>query len=452
MADVTAKSPPIQEVETSQNAPSRSKLADWFLSEIRWGVRVLLSSGDRFYWDNGFSKAASLAYTTLFSIVPMMVFGFGLLASLVLSDANLLPSVRDFIFSQFMPGLSGVELFLGDLTTSSQRILEMIRFEEQTMSTSVFMLVFLVVSCLLLINSIEYALNEVWQVHVPRTIPQRLSIFCTLLVLAPVFAISAFYANRAIGQQLHNTGAWAEALDSLYVQLLPFFIDFLAFTALYSLVPKTRVRMSSAVFGAFIAALLFDLAKWGFQLYILQYSSYEKVYGTIAAVLIFLFWLYLSWTIVLFGAELSYQAQHLPKYGKVWKRSVMAVGDGILLLSLQALVIVARAYSRGDKLPNELAIAESLGCSTVVLRPALQGLRRSGIISGAEGEDDPLALAKAPDRITLSEIRDALFRGRSAVHYPQELSIALGKLAAAKSAETTTLADLIADDTNTTNS
>src|SRR5690606_13969023 len=112
-------------------------------------------------------------------------------------------------------------------------------------------------------------------------------------------------------------------------------------------------------------------AKEGYAVYIVRFSSYNAIYTTLAAIPISLFWLYIGWTVVLFGAELSYQAQYLPHQGKIWKRSVLSVGDARLLLAVQSLVIITRAFVRVGKLPNDIELAETLGCSTVVLKPAL---------------------------------------------------------------------------------
>jgi len=281
---------------------------------------------------------------------------------------------------------------------------------------------FLVVTAILLINSIEYALNEVWQVYESRTLGARIGIYSAVIVVAPVLAVSAYYFGKfRLGDAFADDGL-ITILNTVYISVLPFLIDFVAFFFLYYLVPKAPVQVRSAIFGAFLGALLFGLAKTAFAVYVERFSSYYTIYQTLAAIPIFLFWLYLAWTIVLFGAEASYQAQYLPRNGKLWKRSVLSVGDAGIVLATQALVMIAEAFIAGRKLPNDIGIAERLGCSTVVLKPALDALERAGIVARGDSRDSPLVLVRSPETISLDAVREALFSSRQALHFPGEMA------------------------------
>jgi hypothetical protein len=123
----------------------------------------------------------------------------------------------------------------------------------------------------------------------------------------------------------------------------------------------------------------------------------------------------------LVGAEISYQAQHLPRRGKLWKRSLMSVGDGAMLLAVQTLVMVVHAFRRGEKIPNELEIAEHIGCSSVVLKPTLDALTQAGIIMRGGGRDMPLLLMRSPETVTVAEIREAVFKKRASMFLGTEV-------------------------------
>lgn len=388
-----------------------------------WYARVLWSAAYRFYWDNGFSKAAALGYTTLFSLVPITVFGFGILTSVVLADSEMLSSVRDFIFRQFVPDAAGVDTILSYLSQFSNQVLGMLQFRGETFQQSSIVLLFLIISCFVLLNSIEYALNEVWQVYEARSINQRISVFCTLIVLVPAFAVSAFFASLTIKRTFVANSEHSLAFIDF---IAPWCIDMFAFSALYFLIPKANVKLKNALLGGFMAALLFGIAKSGFTTYVTNFSSYERIYGTISTVLIFLFWMYLSWSIVLFGAEVSYQAQHLSKYGEVWKRTVMSVGNGVYLLSIQALVRLAKAYDEGESPPTLTMLAEELGCSTIVLRPAISGLKKAGCLG--QTDQGALSLLRAPEKILLADVRDAVLAGTEmTLYYPESVSKVFSK-------------------------
>lgn len=416
------------DIKEALTAPQR--FAARLYHGVRWFFRVFISGGERFYWDNGFSKAASLAYSTLFSLVPLTVVALGLLASF-LSQIDI-DKIRGFIFQQFVPSMQ-----------AANTVLEWLNKLTGVIGNPV-VIIFFVVTSLLLINAIEYALNEVWQVYEPRTIAQRVSIFCAIIVIAPVFALSAYYtATFDVTGLLAEVGFGQGYLVSLYTWALPLLIDFLAFVLLYYLVPKAPVQLSSAVFGAMAAAVLFDIAKRLFAIYIVSSPFYEAIYQALAAIPIFLFWIYVSWVIVLFGAEVSYQAQYLPPNGKLWTRSVTSIGDGLMVLAMQALIIVTRSFTEGKRLPNELELAEKLGCSSVVLKPALEALKRAGIVSQGDGRDMPITLRRAPDKITLEQIREALYKGRASFHYPQDIARVFSRAVEGRTGLETSLADIV---------
>lgn len=415
-----------------QTNPSESSVRDRFragLLELRWCFRVLVSSIDRFYWDNGFSRAASLAYSSLLSLVPLTALCFGILGVFVQAQDSM-QQVQQFLFRQFVPGNEFQEL-----------ISHIQQFSENMRGLNLFVLATLVCTSLLLLNSIESTLNQVWQVYEVRPITDRLAIFCAIIVLIPFFAISGYYTSAKVEPLF----AGFDLLTAAYQDMLPFLIDFLAFVALYYLVPKAPVRLVPALFGAITASLLFGFAKHWFAFYIVRFGNYDRVYEALALIPIFLFWLYVCWTVVLFGAEISYQAQHLPRSGTLWKRSLMSVGDGAMVIAMQTLVLIARAFRRGDKLPNELEIAEELGCSSVVLKSTMVALEQAGIIMRGEGRYMPLLLMRSPDTITMAEVREAVFKKRSSMLMGSEMRRMYKCFESEGNPKSVTLADIVKD-------
>ena len=423
MTDIPMSSQ-VPETSTTSVTQLRERLA-YLLVQVKWLSRVVLSSCDRFYWDNGFSRAASLAYSSLLSLVPLTALCFGVLAVFLGSTDE----VQTFLFKQFIPSTSALQELLPELQ----------KFCDNIRNFNVLVLATLVVTSVLLLNSIEYALNQVWQVYEPRPLTDRLAIFCAIIVLIPFFAVSGYYTKI----KSDSFFATFDTINRVYEDILPFVIDLIAFGALYYLVPKAPVKLVPACFGASMAALLFGAAKHWFAVYVVQFASYNEVYVAFAAIPIFLFWLYISWSIVLFGAEVSYQAQHLPRSGTLWKRSLMAVGDGAMILAIQSLVLIMRAFQRGEKVPNELEIAEEIGCSSVVLKSSLDALEQSGMIMRGEGRDMPLLLMKSPETITVADVRDAIFKKRSGMFLGPELARMYAGFSGSQEPKDLTLVDLI---------
>ncbi|MBX7143179.1 MAG: YihY family inner membrane protein [Oligoflexia bacterium] len=421
--------------ELRQIAAVPEKSARRVFSDMRFLSRILISSADRFYWDNGFSKAASLAYTTLLSLVPLMALAFGLLASFAASNEHV-SEVRRFIFRQFVPNTVGADTVLAYLA----------QFSESISSLNAIVIIFLVLTSVLLLNSVEYALNEVWQVYEPRTIAHRVAIFSAIIVIAPALLVSAYYfATFRVQPILDNFGV-GHYLNWVYNYILPFLIDYIAFVSLFFLVPKAPVKLASASVGAFIAALFFAFAKEGYAVYIAKLSSYGTIYTTLAAIPISLFWLYIAWTIILFGVEVSYQAQYLPRHGELWKRSVLSVGDAQLLLAVQSLAYIERAFSGAQPLPSDLELAEALGCSTVVLKPTLDALERANIICRSESREMPLTLMRSPEKITMGDVHQALYgtrRGtRAGVHFAAQIERLFGAFRNRATSYSVTLSDI----------
>jgi DNA-binding IscR family transcriptional regulator len=121
----------------------------------------------------------------------------------------------------------------------------------------------------------------------------------------------------------------------------------------------------------------------------------------------------------------------------------MSVGDGAMVLSVQTLVLIARAFKRGEKIPNELEIAEYLGCSSVVLKSSLDALEQSGVIMRGDGRDMPLLLMKSPDNVSVAEIRDAVFKKRSAMFLGSELGRMYECFSGSKDPKNVSITDLI---------
>ena len=380
-----------------------------FAIRIRWLARVFISAFDRFYTDGGFRRSAALAYTTLLSLVPVTALFFGVLASFAVSE-KFIPEVRDYIFRQWIPDADFVDKVLEYLSNYSSII----------SSLDALVIVVFAITAIVLISTIEKSLNEIWQVYEVRTFTQRLLIFCAVVVITPILAISVYYFTTVrvdlfVSKMLHS-----DALTSYISYLVPYFFDSLAFFALYLLVPYAPVKIRSAVFGALVAALLFGAAKGGFALYVEKFPTYDKVYGALAAVPLLLVWVYFAWCIVLFGAECAYQWQHLPYTGKLWKRTLLTVGDSKLILAIQALVAIGTAYDKGERPPNELELCEELGCSSVILKPIISQLEKASFITRSDTKDQSLTLLMSPVKILVTDIKSVICDARD-LSYPTSL-------------------------------
>lgn len=369
------------------------------LKELKRIYKVFVSASERFYWENLFSKAASLAYTTILSLVPVAFVGFGFLSSFALSMQEL-TKVREFIFNQFIPNQSTVNAILQKLAEIDEVI--------HSSGFSAVAISFFAVTALLLINAIEYALNEIWQVFEQREISRRIGIFSALLVVGPLLIITAYYtvqiklAPYLLGLEVLASVSFA------FNYVISLLIDLFAFFILYYFIPNAPVRATSALFGAITTSILFGLAKYVFTIYIISFSSYDKLYGAIAVIPIFLLWIYIAWSIILFGAEISYQYQNLTHDKKIFRKQVTTIGSASFVIAVEVLIIIAKSFQIGAHAPNEFEISDTIGCSSVVLHPIIVKLKKGNLIAQGDSREMPLMLLKSPQKISIKEIAVSL--------------------------------------------
>ncbi len=237
-------------------------------------------------------SAAALTYTTLFAIVPVMTVSFAILSSVpALKDKGM--QFQQWAFEYFVP--SAGNMLLEHLQS----------FARQASNLTEVGVAFLVVTSVLMLRTIEQTLNRIWKVKSGRTGLTGLMMYWAVLSLGPI----CLGAGLAISSYLTSMSVFSETVSylggvRLWLSVLPFIFTTLLLTLLYTVVPNTSVPFRQGLLGAACAALLFELAKSGFALFVKQAPSYQVVYGAFAAVPMFLLWLYVSWIIVLGGAEL----------------------------------------------------------------------------------------------------------------------------------------------------
>jgi membrane protein len=261
----------------------RQRLNDWL--EF-W--RFLLQ---RFLADRGANNAAALTYTTLFAVVPMMTVTFAMLSA-VPAFQGTGEQIQTFIFRNFVPSA-------GEMAQEYLR-----NFTVQARQLTWIGVVVLAVTAFLMLVTIEKAFNTIWRVRQPRRGVSSFLLYWAILSLGPIllgagFAISTYIASLAL-----ISGPDALIGAKTLLGFAPLLFSVAAFTLLYATVPNTRVPVRHALLGGLFTAVLFEVAKALFGLYVQSFPGYQLIYGAFATVPLFLLWIYLSWLIVLFGAEL----------------------------------------------------------------------------------------------------------------------------------------------------
>ncbi len=247
-----------------------------------------------FYNLRGMQTASSLAYTTLLSIVPLITVMFGLFGKIpVLQEFS--TSIQDFMFSSFVPQFGWtIQGYISDFSTKASQL---------TIS-GIIVLVFIAI---MLMATIDNAFNRIWFVKNKRNPVARLLVYWAVLTMGPVLigvglASTSYLLSLPVVIDVNASFNFKARLLSW----LPFLTTSIAFTLLYILVPNCHVLKKHALLGGIICAVLFELAKYGFGVYVKEMPGYENIYGAIAVIPLFLIWIYVSWMIVLFGAHITF--------------------------------------------------------------------------------------------------------------------------------------------------
>ena len=245
----------------------------------------------RFLEDRCLQSAGALAYTSLFALVPLFATLLAILTAFpVYSEWS--QSVTEFVFRNFVPAAGDVvqKYFTGFAENASK-------------ATAIGVLVLLFSSVSLLL-SIEDTFNRIWRVTTTRPTLQRFILYWTVLTVGPLLVVALLAVSSYVLALPAIGASAAESLKAYLLGAAPFLIQLTLLVVGYVLIPHRRVYVRHALAGALLATILLEFAKRGFGTYI-AHSSYEQVYGAIAIVPIFIFWIYLSWMLVLLGASIT---------------------------------------------------------------------------------------------------------------------------------------------------
>lgn len=276
-------------------SPRRAKL---YARLSAWRT-IAMTSAQRLSQVDAFDLAGSLTFTTVLAIVPLLAVALALFTAFPqfheFSDA-----LQTFLTNSLMPPVvsDNVMSYLNDFALQASRL--------TAIGGS-----FLLVTVLLLVLSVDKALNEIWRVNRPRSVGQRLLVYWALLTLGPLMTGASLWATALLARESFGVISHIPYLLELTLQISPFAVSAAGFAALFSIVPNAQVAPRDAMIGGLLVAGLLELMKFGFAYYVSQISTYTAIYGAFAALPVFLIWVYLSWLSVLFGAIVAANLPYL---------------------------------------------------------------------------------------------------------------------------------------------
>lgn len=236
-------------------------------------------------------EAGALAYTTVLALVPALTIVLSIFA-MIPAFQPLKSELMEFTTQNFLPVFA--DAIVSSITT----------FVDHAASTTITGAIMLIVVSLMMIRAVDRALNRIWRGG-KRKASMTFAIYWTLLTVGPLsFAILLWASSRLIASSLIIEYELAFAVKTFYF-ILPFVVEIGMMFALYIVIPVAYVRISDAFCGAFCTAICFELLKKVFSIFIMNFSSYEAIYGALAAAPVLMIWIYLNWWLVLLGAEFT---------------------------------------------------------------------------------------------------------------------------------------------------
>ncbi len=229
--------------------------------------------------------SSSLSYTTLIAIVPVIAVALAIFSAFPAFDA-IKQDLQDFVLQNFVPSATDT---VYQYVTS---------FVEATGKLTIWGVVGIAVTSILLLSTIENAFNNVFNVEKHRPMVSKILLYWTVLTLGPLLLGASFSLSSSFIKN-HNYDY------SYFSRMLPYCLMWLAVFILYVFVPNCKVPLKPALLGSFISSILFMILKSGFGAYVKAVTTYQTLYGALAVLPFFLVWMYVSWAVILLGAAIT---------------------------------------------------------------------------------------------------------------------------------------------------
>lgn len=363
-------------------------------------------------------RAMSLVYTTLLSLVPLLAVSFSLLKAFGVHN-QVEPLLQNFLEPLGEKGIEFSHRVVGFVENVQVGVLG---------SLSLMMLLYTVVS---LVQKIEEAFNFIWHIRRPRRLVRRFSDYMSVILIGPLLIFAALGITAAVmGSEMIKGLSSIEPfamLVGVVGRMLPYVLVCAAFTFVYLFLPNTKVKFKAALVGGLVAGFLWESGGWGFAAFVSSSTKYTAIYSGFAIILMFMIWLYVSWLILLLGAQAAYFIQHptlLSTRNREWHMS----NEGREKTAILAMCLIGYNYYNQLEWWTLENLARRMNIPSLALQPILALLEEQGLIS--ESGDDPATYFPARDlgMIRLISVIEAVRHDDTALLPVDDLDPELGKI------------------------
>jgi membrane protein len=342
-------------------------------------LRIFLLSVRGFDEDKCQLRASALTFYSLISIIPVAAMVFGM--------------AKGFGFEKRLERQL-LEQFQGQ----EEVITRVIAFAHSLLTNTkggvlagvgIVLLFWAVIKVL---GNIEASFNDIWGIQEPRSLGRKFSDYLSVMLLCPILlilssSVTVFITTQVtlIVEKIALLGIFSP-LISFVLKVLPYGIVWVLFSFLYIFMPNTRVSFRSGALAGIIAGTIYQIVQFGYITFQVRTAKYNAIYGSFAALPLFLIWLQLSWLIVLFGAEFSFAHQNVGTY-EFEPDSLKISGSFKRLLSLQITHLLVSNFAEGGRPITATQISHRLEMPIRLVHQILNELTESGIVSDTQTEE-----------------------------------------------------------------
>jgi membrane protein len=369
-------------------------------------LRIFLLTVRGFDEDKCFTRASSLTFYTLLSIVPVMAMLFGVAKGFGF-EKILETELRGAVAK-----LPGQEEVLNKVIQYAQSLLE-------TTKGGVIAgigLVLLFWSVIKVLSNVESSLNDIWEIREPRTWGRKFSDYLAVMLISPILVVVSSGATVFITTEITQLTAKIELLGMispfifLSFKVIPYLLIWVLFTVIYVLMPNTKVNLKAGLVAGIIAGTIFQIVQWGYISFQIGTARYNAIYGSFAALPLFLMWVQISWWVVLFGAELSFANQNVGTYEyEPDSNKVSPAFKKVLTLQIAHLLI--KNFAGGRKPFTDTEISAQLRAPIRLVHTILFDLVASRVISETTTRVDKkfgYQPARDINTLTITSVLDAI--------------------------------------------
>ena len=366
-------------------------------------LRIFLLTLRRFNLDKCDLRASALTFYSLLSIVPVVAMAFAVAKGF---------GLEKMLGEQLLTKFEGQEEVAERIIGFAQSLLENTK-GGAIAGVGIVVLFWTIIKVL---GNIEASFNDIWDVKTPRTLGRKLADYLSVMLICPVLIILAGSVTvllttriTSMLEQLSFLGYLANVLIAL-LKLLPYGVIWIVFTFIYVFMPNTKVELKSALWGGILAGTIYQLVQLAYIKFQIGVSSYGAIYGSFAALPLFLAWLQLSWLIVLLGAEASFAHQNVATYE--FEQDCLTVNPRFKrMTALAVMALCVKKFAQAEKPSTDREIAQNIEVPIRLVRSVLSDLAEARLLSEVCGNRlDDIAYQPACDIqcLTIAEINERL--------------------------------------------